>query len=212
MLAPLLIATMRLSCQRSRATYFLIPATASAPAGSTIERVSSNTSWMAAQISSVSTSRISSTCALHSANVSSPTRLTATPSAKIPTRSRVTRRPACSDSYMPADSSGSTPMIRTFGYRYFTYTAIPAIRPPPPIGTKIASTLPAGLPQDLHADRALAGDDVGIVERMHEDEVTLARQHQGALERAVVVIPMQHDLRAEVPDGLHFDLRAPSAA
>ena len=36
--------------QPSRATYFLIPATASAPAGSTIERVSSKMSWMAAQI------------------------------------------------------------------------------------------------------------------------------------------------------------------
>ncbi len=48
-------------------------------------------------------------------NVSSPTRLTATPSAKIPTLSRVTRRPAFSDSYMPAASSGSTPMMRMSG-------------------------------------------------------------------------------------------------
>ena len=61
MLAPLLMATRRLSRQPSRATYFFMPATASAPAGSTIERVSSNTSWIAAQISSVLTSTISST-------------------------------------------------------------------------------------------------------------------------------------------------------
>ncbi len=115
MLAPLLIATSRLSRQPSRATYFFSPATASAPAGSTIERVSSNTSWMAAQISSVSSSMISSTWSRHSENVSSPTRLTATPSAKIPTLSRVTRRPAFSDSYMLAASSGSTPMMRMLG-------------------------------------------------------------------------------------------------
>ena len=41
--------------QPSRATYFFSPATASAPAGSTIERVSSKMSWIAAQISSVLT-------------------------------------------------------------------------------------------------------------------------------------------------------------
>ena len=115
MLAPLLIATRRLPRQPSRATYCFSPATASAPAGSTIERVSSNTSWMAAQISSVSTSTISSTCPRHSAKVSSPTRRTATPSANMPTRSSVTRRPPCSDSYMPAASRGSTPMTLTAG-------------------------------------------------------------------------------------------------
>jgi len=142
MFAPLAIATRRLPRQPSRATYFLTPATASAPAGSTIERVSSNTSWIAAQISSVLVSTISSTWPRHSAKLSSPTRRTATPSAKIPTRSSVTRRPALSESCIPAASSGSTPMIFTPGYRYFTYTAMPASSPPPPTGTKIASRLP----------------------------------------------------------------------
>ena len=50
MFAPPLIATRVRPVQPSRATYFLMPATASAPAGSAIERVSWKMSWMAAQI------------------------------------------------------------------------------------------------------------------------------------------------------------------
>ena len=68
-------------------------------------------SLMAAQISSVLTRMISSTTSLATRNVSSPTRRTATPSANVPTRSSVTICPARSDSYMLADSTGSTPMI-----------------------------------------------------------------------------------------------------
>jgi hypothetical protein len=44
---------------------------------------------------------------------------------------------------------------------------MPAIKPPPPTGTKIASSA-ARLAQHLHADSALAGDDFRIVIRMHE--------------------------------------------
>ena len=85
---------------------------------------------------------------------------------------------------------------------------MPRIRPPPPTGTKIASSVAAALPQDLHADRPLAGDDVRIVERMHENQIALARQRQRALERAVVVVAVQHNLRAEVGDRLHLDVRS----
>ena len=55
------------------------------PAGSRTARVSSNTSLIAAQISSVSTSTISSTSSRHRRKVSSPTCFTATPSANRPT-------------------------------------------------------------------------------------------------------------------------------
>ena len=42
---------------------------------------------------------------------------------------------------------------------------MPAINPPPPTGTKMASiSSPRILAQDLHADRALAGNDIRIVE------------------------------------------------
>ena len=73
---------------------------------------------------------------------------------------------------------------------------MPAIRPPPPTGTKIASIGRVVLAQDLHADRALAGDHVGIVVRMDEGEpaspLELARVRVGV----VVGVAVQHDLRA----------------
>ena len=84
-LAPLLIATRVLSFNPCCSIYFLIPATASAPAGSVMERVSSKISLIAAHISSVLTVMTSSTHFLATLNVSRPTCLTATPSAKIPT-------------------------------------------------------------------------------------------------------------------------------
>ncbi len=62
-----------------------------------IDRVSSKTSLMAAQISSFDTRTISSTEASTMGNVNSPTSRTATPSAKMPTRSSVTRLPAATD-------------------------------------------------------------------------------------------------------------------
>src|SRR5262245_62533014 len=51
-LAPDATATSVVSCSFSRATYALAPAMLSAPAGSRIERVSSNTSLIAAQMAS----------------------------------------------------------------------------------------------------------------------------------------------------------------
>ena len=66
-------------------THALTPAIASAPAGSRIERVSSNTSLIAAQIASVSTSdHVVDAARRARRNVSSPTCLTATPSANRP--------------------------------------------------------------------------------------------------------------------------------
>jgi hypothetical protein len=62
-----------------------------------IVRVSSKMSLIAAQISSFVTRTISSTVAWTIGKVNSPTSRTATPSAKMPTRSSATRRPASSD-------------------------------------------------------------------------------------------------------------------
>ena len=66
------------------ATQVFSPATASAPAGSMMLRVSSKTSLIAAQISSLVTRTTSSTACCASAKVCSPTSRTATPSAKMP--------------------------------------------------------------------------------------------------------------------------------
>ena len=97
------------------ATYFFRPARANAPAGSTIDLVSSNTSLIAAQVSSVVTSMISSTTSEHSRNVSSPTVLTAAPSAKSPTSLKITLSFFLRDCTIALASYVSTPMIFTCG-------------------------------------------------------------------------------------------------
>ncbi len=98
-------------------------------------------------------------------NVSSPTCLTATPSANRPTWASFTRRPAASERAIASESTGSTPMMLISGRRRLTYAAMPAIRPPPPIGDEDRVERPLVLAQDLHADGALAGDHVRIVVR-----------------------------------------------
>ena len=50
--------------------------------------------------------------------------------------------------------------------------------------------------QDLEGDRALAGDDVGVVERMDEREPALGAERHRPLERRVVVVPGELDLAA----------------
>ena len=55
---------------------------------------------------------------------------------------------------------GCTPITLISGRRRFTYAAMPAIRPPPPMGDEDGVDGPGVLAQDLHPDRALAGDDV----------------------------------------------------
>ena len=137
--APLFMATRLLPLIPVCSTYFFMPAIASAPAGSTTARQSLKISFIAAQISSVFTSKTSSTCCRAIRYGSLPACRTATPSAKIPTCFRVTRRPRFSASYMQGASSGSTPITLIPGRRDFTTAAMPAINPPPPTGTKIAS-------------------------------------------------------------------------
>mmetsp|Transcript_22766 Transcript_22766/g.51347 ORF Transcript_22766/g.51347 Transcript_22766/m.51347 type:complete len:238 (-) Transcript_22766:658-1371(-) len=139
MFAPLVMATTRLLLWPLASSHFLAPATARAPDGSVIERVSSKMSLIATQISSVSTRMTSSTRSRAMRRVSVPVVLTATPSAKVSTLSRTACAPVRSDSNMALAPSGSTPMINTSGLSRFTYAAIPAMRPPPPTGTKMAS-------------------------------------------------------------------------
>ncbi len=72
-----------------------------------------------------------------------PTALTRSPSAmvrSVRSAGQATMRPLASDSRASAASSGSTPMIRAPGARAFTAVAIPAISPPPPMGTRTLVT------------------------------------------------------------------------
>ena len=85
---------------------------------------------------------------------------------------------------------------------------MPAISPPPPIGTKIASMAsPCSLPQDFHGDRTLSGDHVRIVERVHEHQPALAGELDGALVGLIVIVAVQHDFAAQIGDRLHLDFR-----
>ncbi len=66
--------------------------------------------------------------------------------------------------------------------------------------------LARGLPHDFQADRALPGNDVDVVERMHEHQVALARDRERVLVGGVVAVSIQHDFRAEFGHGAYFDL------
>ena len=63
------------------------------------------------------------------------------------------------------------------------------------------------LAQDLHADRALPRDHVGVVERVDEGEAALAGDLDGMLVGVVEIVAVQHDLAAEVEHRLHLDGR-----
>ena len=67
--------------------------------------------------------------------------------------------------------------------------------------------LTAGLLHDLHADGALAGDHVRIVERMHEGHVALARQRERLLIGGIEDVPVQHHLGSQIACRLHLDGR-----
>ena len=63
----------------------------------------------------------------------------------------------------------------------------------------------AGLADDLHADRALPGDHVVVIEGMHEAQLLLLRQQQRVLEGGVEHIAVQDHARTPVGDRLHLD-------
>ena len=95
--------------------YCLIAATPSAPAGSRMLRVSSNTSLIAAQAASLSTTIQSSTSWRARRKVSAPTFFTAVPSEKRPTSASSTRRPARTERSIASESFICTPTMRIAG-------------------------------------------------------------------------------------------------
>ena len=105
-------------------------------------RVSMNTSLMAAHTASVSTVMNSSTTRLATRKVSSPTRLTAVPSANRPTSGSVTSWPWPTDCAMASESRICTPMIFTSGRTALMYAPTPLISPPPPMARNTAASGP----------------------------------------------------------------------
>ena len=61
------------------------------------------------------------------------------------------------------------------------------------------------LTQDLHGDGALAGDDVGIIEWMHENQISLPPQFSRVFVGVIVVIAMQYDFAAQIGHRLYLD-------
>src|SRR5690606_23176042 len=68
--------------------------------------------------------------------------------------------------------------------------------------------LTSALPQDLHPYRALAGDHVRIIERMHEDEAALMSDLESPRIGGIVIVSLQNDFATQIEDSLHFDVRS----
>ena len=95
----------------------------------------------------------------------------------------------------------------TSGRTRFTYAAIPLDEPAAADGDEDRVDRPLALAQDLHADRALAGDHVGIVVRMHEHGVRALLQRERVRVGVAVRVAVQHDLGAARFDRGDLDVR-----
>ena len=172
MLAPQVMATKRLALAACAcSTYCLMAATPSAPAGSRMLRVSWNTSLMAAQTASVSTTTKSSTSSRARRKVSSPTSLTAVPSENRPDvgqRARACRR--CTERSIASESAVCTPITWISGPHRLDVGGHARDQPAAADGHEHRVDRALVLAQDLHRDRALAGDHVGVVEGVHEGQ------------------------------------------
>ena len=64
---------------------------------------------------------------------------------------------------------------------------------------------PGVLAQQLHGNRALAGDHIGVVKRVHKGHALLLLQHQGMGVGVGVALTMQHHLAPQGLHRLHFE-------
>ena len=149
-----------------------------------------------------------STCA----NVTSPGRPTAMPSAIVRIAVSAAGAPAASEAGYAAAPAACTPTTRDVRVGRLTAAAIPASSPPPPMRDEDRGHLRALL-EDLQPDRALAGDDVRVVERVDE-------HGPGALgelvrRREALVDGLRRPARtvgAVAPGGADLGQRAPAPA
>ena len=95
--------------------------------------------------SSSSTAMISSIFFCIYGKILSPGVLTAVPSAIVSTFGSVTTLPASKDAFIQLAPAGSTPITLMFGFNSLASVETPAASPPPPIGTKIMSTVGSSL-------------------------------------------------------------------
>ena len=121
----------------------------------------------------------SSSSSVRIGSVIPPGRLTAMPSAIVSADVASIGSPACIDSGNGAHAAAWTPMICTSGLASLIASATPAHSPPPPTGITTLRQVGHVLEQ-LEPERALAGDDRRVVERVHERQPAAL----GALQRA----------------------------
>ena len=115
-------------------------ATEVTPAGSASNLPRWSRRYAACAISVSVTLTMSSTYFWMMSKVSVPGVFTAIPSAIVDTDGRETISLASLDATIEAAPAALTPMTLTLGFISFIAIAIPAMRPPPPIGTMTAST------------------------------------------------------------------------
>ena len=145
-------------------------ATPSAPAGSRMLRVSWKTSLMAAQTASVSTTTKSSTSARARRKVSSPTSLTAVPSAEQPD---IGQRDALAGAHRAQHGVGVGGLHADhpdLGPHRLDVRRHAGDQPAAADGHEHGVDRALVLAQDLHGDGALAGDHVGVVEGVDEGQ------------------------------------------
>jgi hypothetical protein len=194
MLAPQAMATYVRFLVRCCATQDFTPATASAPAGSRIERVSSKTSFSAAQwrpcrrvrsrrhISGEAKRLLADLLHRHAVGEQTHVRQLDPPAGLERARHRVRILG------LHADHLDLGP--------HALHVRGDAAREPTAADgheDRIERTLV--LPQDLHADRALARDHIGVVVRMHEHRVRALLQRERVRVGVAVGVTEQHDFR-----------------
>ncbi len=96
--------------------------------------------------------------------------------------------------------------MRMSGLSARAAVAMPAISPPPPIAThqRVEVRLRG---QHLEADRALAGDDRRVVERVHHRQAALGAPARARAARVVEGVAFEHDLGAEAARALDLHRR-----
>ena len=152
--------------------------TAPAPSTTSFDRSSRRT--IASVISSSATWTMSSSSESSIPIVSSPGYLTKMPSAIVKPD-----LPAC------------TPTIRTSGFTARSAVAMPAARPPPPMGISTVAASPHLL-GELEPDRPLARDHARVLERMDEGRIRLLDVRPCSRHRVLEAFALEHELGAVV--------------
>ena len=181
-------------------------ATAATPAGSTTSLARSRQNSSARERSSSVTVRTSSTSWAQWARVSSPGEATAMPSAivdMVGSGDRPAGGQGVGERRGALGLHGDDPDVGTAG---LDRGRDPAEQPPAPGADDDGGDVRA-LVEDLQADRALAGDHVGVLERVDEHRAGALGVLGGGHERLGQGLPDELDLRAVGPGGRHLRQR-----